>query len=89
GGGEGGGGGRQGSPDQRREEQGRGGEERQVAPRGAEQRQVPEEIQVARECQGGSGKGVHGERCPDRDDAQGGREEEAGDEVHRDLGLSS
>ncbi|KAF8395888.1 hypothetical protein HHK36_019843 [Tetracentron sinense] len=44
----------------RQEESREGGEERYMTPRGTEQRQVHEEIPVARECKGGSGEGGNG-----------------------------
>jgi hypothetical protein len=88
GGGEGGGRGRQRSPDQRRAQQGAGGEDGHLAPRGAQQRQVPAPVPAARERQDGADQGVHGERRAHRHRAKGGGQE-AGSQVHPDLWLIS
>ncbi|MBC2899301.1 hypothetical protein CFC21_112154, partial [Triticum aestivum] len=86
GGGQGGGGGRQRARRQRRAEQGEGGQERQVAPRGAQQRQVRAAFPAAGGRQGGGGQGRAGERRAHRHRAQG-RGQEARGEGHRDLRL--
>ncbi|KAL0382073.1 UNVERIFIED_CONTAM: class I heat shock protein [Sesamum calycinum] len=60
------------------EKQRAGGEERQMAPRGEEQRKVPPPLQAAGECQVGSGEGGNGEWGADSHGAQGGGEEARG-----------
>uniref|UniRef100_J3LMB6 SHSP domain-containing protein n=1 Tax=Oryza brachyantha TaxID=4533 RepID=J3LMB6_ORYBR len=88
GGGQGGGRGRQHTPDQRRAQQGAGGEDGHVAPRRAQQRQVPPQIPPPRQRQTRADQGVHGERRAHRHRAQGGGQE-ARRQIHPDLRLDA